>query len=84
MYLCGSLCGARGLRDLDLLDLDRVLTVAVGVMQLAHVDRLGLGVRGGGLQRVQFLITTWCETLPLHNIFLGSFNLTGATWTTCS
>lgn len=49
IYLGGTLSGTLGLRDLDVLDLDGVLAVAMRVMQLAHIDCGMLGMWRGGL-----------------------------------
>lgn len=49
IYLGGTLSGTLGLRDLDVLDLDGVLAVAMRVMQLAHIDCGVLGMWRGGL-----------------------------------
>lgn len=51
-HLCASLDrAARGLTHLDVLHLDRVLAVAVGVVQLTHIHRGMLGVGRGCLDR---------------------------------
>lgn len=49
IYLGGTLSGTLGLRDLDVLDLDGVLAVAMRVMQLAHINCGVLGMWRGGL-----------------------------------
>lgn len=43
IYLSGPLSRTRGLRDLNLLHLDGVLTVSMGVLQLAHIHCRMLG-----------------------------------------
>lgn len=55
-YLRRRLSGSGGLGDLDVLHLNRVLAVAVGVLQLADIHCLVLGVWRGRLCKQEHIL----------------------------